>query len=200
VPDAILNKPMRLTQGEFEEMKKHVVESARLLEQANIPEVARMVAAQHHERYDGTGYPGHIRGNAISLYGQMASIVDVYDAISSNRVYHKGLSPSETLRKLLEWSAHHFDPWLVHNFIRSIGIYPAGSLVRLESQRLAIVREQNEGDLLHPKVLVIYQIERKAYLHPKIVNLSEGSDVITDYEEFDKWNINPRLGLVEVRP
>jgi HD-GYP domain-containing protein (c-di-GMP phosphodiesterase class II) len=154
-----------------------------------------MVASQHHERYDGSGYPDHIRGDEISLYGQMASIVDVYDAISSDRVYHKGLQPSEALKKLLEWSSHHFEPQLVHNFIRSIGIYPTGSLVRLESGRLAVVREQNGDDLLHPQVLVVYHAEQRIYLPPEIINLAKTQDHVVGHEEFSTWKIYPKYWL-----
>lgn len=196
VPEAILNKPGRLNDDEFRQMKAHVVQSTALLEKTpGVSATALVVASQHHERYDGSGYPHRLKGEAISLYGQMASIVDVYDAISSDRVYHKGLQPSEALKKLLEWSNHHFEPQLVHNFIRSIGIYPTGSLVRLESNRLAIVLEQNERDLLHPKVLIIYHAVDRAYRLPEKVDLSKSHDHVVGHEEFRKWNINPRYWL-----
>jgi putative nucleotidyltransferase with HDIG domain len=196
VPDAILNKPGPLTEDEFCQMKAHVTQSATLLEQTpGISSTALMVASQHHERYDGSGYPNRLSGAAISLYGQMASVVDVYDAISSDRVYHKGLQPSEALKKLLEWSSHHFEPQLVHNFIRSIGIYPTGSLVRLESERLAVVREQNEKDLLRPRVLVIYHAGDRTYLPPETLDLTQSQDHIVGHEEFGKWKINPKYWL-----
>ena len=125
----------------------------------------------------------------------MAAIVDVYDAISSDRVYHKGMPPSEALKKLLEWSSHHFEPRLVHNFIRAIGIYPTGSLVRLESGRLAVVREQNEHDLLHPVVQVIYHGGQHHYLPPETVDLARSQDRVVGHEDFSKWNIDPRPWL-----
>ncbi|MDR0673912.1 MAG: HD-GYP domain-containing protein [Zoogloeaceae bacterium] len=196
VPDAILNKPSRLTAAEFARMQEHVTFSIQILEETpGILPISMQVAAQHHERYDGSGYPYQLKGETISLYGQMASIVDVYDAISSDRVYHKGMQPSEALKKLLEWSEHHFDPKLVHSFIRAIGIYPSGSLVRLESGRLAVVREQNEGDLLHPQVEVIYHSERRCYLTPERIDLRRVPDRVVSHEEYSKWNIDPKNRL-----
>ena len=138
VPDDILNKPGKLTDGEFDKMKSHVVQSKIILHNTpGISEIALDVAAQHHERFDGTGYPNKLKGQEISFYGQMGAIVDVYDAITSNRVYHKGMAPTDALKKLLEWSKFHFNPELVQSFIRTIGIYPSGSLVRLESGRMS---------------------------------------------------------------
>jgi putative nucleotidyltransferase with HDIG domain len=196
VPDHILNKPASLTANEFARIKEHVVYSVRILEQTpDIAPVTINVAAQHHERHDGSGYPHRLKREEISLYGQMASIVDVYDAISSNRVYHRGLQPSAALKKLLEWSEHYFEPRLVHSFIRAIGIYPAGSLVRLASGRLAVVREQNEGSLLYPRVEVIYNIGLKCYLTPETIDLRSGADKVVGHEEFNKWHINPKSWL-----
>jgi HD-GYP domain-containing protein (c-di-GMP phosphodiesterase class II) len=196
VPDYILNKPGSLTASEFARMKEHVVYSIDILEQTpGVVPIAMNVAAQHHERHDGSGYPHRLKGGEISLYGQMASIVDVYDAISSNRVYHRGLQPSAALKKLLEWSEHHFEPRLVHSFIRAIGIYPAGSLVRLASGRLAVVREQNEGNLLHPRVDVIYNTDLNCYLTPETIDLRSGEDKVIGHEEFNKWHINPKSWL-----
>jgi putative nucleotidyltransferase with HDIG domain len=196
VPDAILNKPGKLDAAEFARMQEHVVFSIQMLQETpGITPIAMQVAAQHHERFDGSGYPRRLKGDAISLYGKMSSIVDVYDAISSDRVYHKGMQPSEALKKLLEWSNHHFDPKLVHSFIRAIGIYPSGSLVRLESGRLAVVREQNEGDLLHPQVEVIYHTGSQCYLTPERIDLRHSNDRLVSHEEFSKWNIDPKTWL-----
>jgi len=192
VPDDILNKPAKLSDEEFVRMKDHVVQSVVLLEHSpGISQTALQVAAQHHERHDGTDYPNKLAGDQISIYGQMAAIVDVYDAISSERVYHKGMSPTQALKKLLEWSNHHFNPQLVQTFIRSIGIYPAGTLVRLESNRLGVVVEQNEGKLLEPQVRVFYHAGQQHYIAPELVDLSKVHDRITGFENYEKWNIDP---------
>lgn len=195
IPDAILNKPGKLTDAEFDEMKKHVVQSKLiLLDTPGISDIALHVAAQHHERYDGTGYPNKLAGEEISLYGQMGAIVDVYDAITSNRVYHRGIPPTEALRKLLEWSKFHFKPALVQAFIRAIGIYPSGSLVQLASGRLAVVREQHADRLLQPTVKVIFHTKGH-HLTPEIVDLRHSQDRIVGHAHFEDWKLDPAIGL-----
>lgn len=195
VSDEILNKPAKLTDAEFVKMKSHVVQSKLiLLSTPGISDIALDVAAQHHERYDGTGYPNKLAGERISLYGQMGAIVDVYDAITSNRVYHKGMPPTEALRKLLEWSKFHFKPELVQAFIRAIGIYPSGSLVRLESGRLAVVQGQNADKLMQPIVKVIFHTKGH-YLSPEIADLRLSQDRIVAHESFEAWGIDPARWL-----
>lgn len=193
IPDRILNKPGKLSEDEFDHMQHHVDEGVALLQQSpGISEIALKVTAEHHERYDGSGYPGGLAEKNISLYGQMASIVDVYDAITSERVYHKGMAPTQALKKLLEWSSHHFDPKLVQAFIRSIGIYPSGSLVMLDSKRLGVVVEQNEDKLLEPVIRVFYHAGQKHYIPPEMIDLSKfQQDRIASFESFEKWKIDP---------
>ena len=178
-------------------MRHHVVASREILEiTPNISQTALQVAAQHHERYDGSGYPGRLKGDEISRIGQMAAIIDVYDAITSDRVYHKGMPPTEALRKLFEWSKFHFNPELVHAFARVVGIYPVGALVRLESERLAVVVEQRESNMLQPLLRVVFDARRNHYLKPEDVDLSRsmgkgGADRILGHESPDKWQIDP---------
>ncbi len=192
IPDAILNKPAKLTDDEFARMQSHVAESLRLLEDVpGISLATEQVVGEHHERFDGTGYPHKKVGAGISLYGQMAAIVDVYDAITSEKVYNRGMPPTQALKKLLEWSNHHFDPQLVQAFIRTIGIYPTGSLVRLESKRLGVVIEQNEGKLLEPVVRVFYHAGQQHYVPPEIVDLAKVPDRIASFESYEKWKIDP---------
>ena len=190
VPDEILNKPGKLTDAEFDRMKSHVVQSKIILQATpGISQIALDVAAQHHERYDGTGYPNKLAGQGISLYGRMGAIVDVYDAITSDRVYHKGMAPTEALRKLLDWSANHFEPRLVKAFIRSVGIYPTGALVRLESKRLAVVQAQHADKPMQPTVKVIFHTAGH-YLRPEDVDLRRSQDRIVGHEDFAAWNID----------
>jgi putative nucleotidyltransferase with HDIG domain len=192
VPDEILNKPAKLSEEEFSVMQKHVVLGVALLHNTDgISDIAMQVVGEHHERFDGTGYPNRQVGEKISVYGQMAAIVDVYDAISSERVYHKGMPPSQALKKLLEWSSHHFSPQLVKTFIRAIGIYPTGTLVQLESKRLGVVIEQNDGNLLEPVVRVFYHAGQQHYIPPEIVDISKVQDRIASFENYEKWNIDP---------
>jgi putative nucleotidyltransferase with HDIG domain len=182
-PDNILNKPGRLTDDEFEIMRRHVVYSREVLEQTGgVTATALAVAAQHHERYDGSGYPLKLKGDEISQFGQMAAIVDVYDAISADRCYHKGEEPTAVLRKLLEWSRFHFNEALVHQFIRCVGIYPVGTLVRLE-----------KGPLF-PTVRVVYDANKRQFITPRDIDLSNptarsGDDRIINCESAEKYGI-----------
>lgn len=194
-PDNILNKPGKLTDDEFAIMRQHVVYSREVLEQTKgISPTALAVAAQHHERYDGSGYPLKLKGDEISRYGQMAAIVDVYDAISADRCYRKGEEPTIVLRKLLEWSKFHFNEALVHQFIRCVGIYPVGTLVRLESGRLAIVLEEGEKGPLFPQVRVVYDANKRQFITPRDIDLSNptarsGDDRIVNCESAEKYGI-----------
>lgn len=195
VPDDILNKPAKLTDAEFAKMKSHVVQSILILQSTpGISRIALEVAGQHHERYDGTGYPNRLKGDQISLYGRMGAIVDVYDAITSERVYHKGMAPTAALGRLLEWSKYHFDPQLVRAYVKCVGIYPTGSLVRLESGRLGVVLEQHADKMMQPRVRVIFHAEHKRYLLPEDIDLAWPGcvDRISGHEEFEQWNIDPK--------
>ena len=190
VPGRILNKAWKLSEPEFEVIKTHVVHTANLLSEAgDVSEITFNAASQHHERFDGTGYPNKLKGDQISIHGQMLAIVDVYDAITSIRAYHKGLPPTETLRKMYEWSGTHFNPTLVQAFIKGVGIYPAGSLVRMESERLGIVREVSPDKLLQPIVQLIYDCKDMCHIDPVTVDLSTSKDRIKSHESFEQWGI-----------
>lgn len=178
-PNNVLNKPGKLDDGEFKIMKSHVVYSRELLEgKPGITQAALDVAAMHHERIDGTGYPLGLKGDEISLVGQMSTIVDVYDALTSVRVYKSAWEPNLALKKLLEWSDHHFKPELVKQFIRCLGIYPIGTLVELESGNVAIVIEQGISDLLNPVVKIIYNTKKKGLVKVSILDLTTTDDRI----------------------
>ncbi len=190
IPPEVLNKPGRLTEEEFTLMKTHATLSRDLL--SAVPGISAMViqiASEHHEKMDGSGYPRGIFGAEISQSGRMAAIVDVYDALTSNRVYHKGMEPSEVLKKLLEWSGSHLDGELVQQFIRTLGIYPVGSLVRLSGGRLAVVIEQGE-DLLRPIVRVVYDTGREIRLQPRDLHLAHATEQIVDYEDPLVWGLD----------
>ncbi len=192
IPGSILNKPGKLDEAEFTIMRQHAAFSAEILAATKgVSEIALEVAAQHHERYDGTGYPKGLKGDEISLYGQMSAIVDVYDAITSIRVYHKGIPATEALGKIFEWSKFHFKPELVQAFVRAIGIYPTGSLVKLASGRLGIVLEQQAGNSLKPLVKVIFSTKQNAFLPPEIIDLTKTPDKIEGHESFTRWGIDP---------
>lgn len=192
VPGHILNKPGKLTDEEFVVMRDHASLTALALRDIpGISEIAFNAAAQHHERYDGSGYPSRLKGEQISLHGQMMAIVDVYDALTSLRVYHKAIPPTEALRKLMEGAGTHFNPRLVHAFIKGIGIYPAGSLVRMHSGKLGIVRHVSSEKLLQPVVQLIFDSVNACHITPELVDLSEVDDKVESHESFEQWGLNP---------
>lgn len=193
VPDEILNKPDRLTEGEFDEMRRHVQHGVDILGEVSwITPISLQVTAQHHERYDGSGYPAGLKGDQISPFGQMATIVDVYDAITSTRVYHRPMSPAVAIRKIQEWSGQYFNEELVGHFIRSVGIFPLGTPVKLESGLLAIVVGHSEASLLNPVVRIVFDTGRRSELAPYDIDLSQQSaDRITGYESPEKWGLDP---------
>ncbi|MDK2777417.1 MAG: HD-GYP domain-containing protein [Pseudomonadota bacterium] len=192
IPDDILHKPGRLSDDEFAVMRNHVVFSRELLKKTpGVGELTIRVAAQHHERIDGSGYPDGLHDCDICREGKMCAIADVYDAITADRVYHKGLPPTAALKKLLEWSGTHLDKALVHRFIRSMGIYPVGSLVRLKSDRLAVVVEGPESDQRMPVVRVIYNTRLKQFIRQEIIDLSRPGvqDEIVQSVDPAQWKI-----------
>jgi putative nucleotidyltransferase with HDIG domain len=192
VPDNILHKPGKLDDNEFARMKQHVVFSRELLKKTpGIQPLTVDVAAQHHERIDGSGYPEGLTGCQICREGKMVAITDVYDAITADRCYHKGLAPTAALKKLLEWSGTHLEESLVHKFIRSMGIYPVGSLVLMDSGRLAVVIEASEKDQSRPIVKIIYSTKMKQFLPIEIIDLSNtnSQDHIKSSVDPEKWRI-----------
>lgn len=193
VDEAILNKPGKLSDEEFAHMRTHVSRGLSLVEQQPLAPASRQVIAEHHERFDGSGYPRGLGSPAISLAGRMAAIVDVYDAISSDRCYHKGLPAPEAMRRIFAWR-DHFDLDLVVKFVRCIGIYPVGSLVRLESQRLAVVVAHDSQALTLPVVRVIFDLRRMIHLSPRDIDLADSGsasgDAIVGHEDAARWGID----------
>lgn len=197
-PDEVLHKPGRLAPEEFEVMKLHAQHSRDILSATEgIGELTVITAAQHHERMDGTGYPEGLKGEQISVYGRMVAIADVYDAITANRVYHRGMTPTQGLKKLLEWSGNHLDPALVKQFIRCIGLYPVGSLVLLDSSRLGVVVEINEEDQRLPIVRVMYHTKFRMPITVTTIDLSKAGsqDRILRAVDPDEYRIDVRKFL-----
>ncbi|HTY04313.1 MAG TPA: HD-GYP domain-containing protein [Rhodocyclaceae bacterium] len=191
-PNEVLNKPGKLTDAEFAIMKQHPVDGHRLLAEAGkVGPVTLDVCLHHHEKMDGTGYPDRLPGDKITLYARMGAVCDVYDAITSNRPYKAGWDPAESIRKMAEWARGHFDERVFQAFVRSIGIYPVGSLVRLESGRLGVVIEQAQHSLLTPSVKVFFSTKSQVYIRPEIIDLARPgiADKIIGREDAARWGI-----------
>ena len=192
-PDEVLNKPGKLTDEEFGVMRQHVVHSYDILSNtAGITPTMLEVAANHHERLDGTGYPQRLKGDQLSLYTRMSGIVDVYDAVTADRVYKQGMQPTQAFRILLKGINQHFDAELVTKFIKCMGVYPVGTLVQLSNQRLAVVMQRNEQQPLKPVVKVIYHATQRHYLEVQWLDLARngGQESIESTVDPKEFGIN----------
>lgn len=192
MPMEVLNKPGKLTDEEFAIIKTHPVEGHRLLVEGNTTrEIPLDVCLHHHEKVDGSGYPHRLKGDDISLFAKMGAVCDVYDAITSNRPYKQGWDPAESIKKMTEWSTGHFDAKIFQAFVKCIGIYPTGALVRLSSGRLGVVLDQSAKSLLTPQVKVFYSTKSQIYIPPEAVDLSRPGcpEKIVGREDPAKWGI-----------
>ncbi len=193
VSSSILNKPGKLTDAEFDSVRGHPAAGFRMLSEADgLSATVLDVCLHHHEKIDGSGYPHQLAGDAISVMARMGAICDVYDAITSNRPYKQGWCPTESLRRMASWCPNHLDQSIFQSFVKSIGIYPVGTLVRLESGRLGVVVEQQAGQsLLLPKVRVFYSIKSSSYMPPELLDLADSrvSDRIVANEVASQWGL-----------
>ncbi len=191
IPNAVLNKPGALTDDEFILVKMHPQNGHQLLLEAGVvDEVALDVCLHHHEKVDGTGYPHQLKGEQISLFARMGAICDVYDAVTSNRPYKEGWDPAVSLHRMALWKGH-FDEKIFKAFVKSLGIYPVGSTIKLTSGRLAIVVDQNPESLLSPVVKVFFSTKSKSKMPVTLIDLSlaDEHDVIEGYEDPEAWGV-----------
>ena len=170
----ILEKKGHLTEQEFSEVKRHVEYGLDILKDSKgvTPRIREMVYC-HHERFDGSGYPQGLQGTAIPLFARIASIVDCYDAITSDRPHRKGLSPSEAVKCLYEWRGKDFQTELIEEFIQAIGIYPAGSLVELSTGEVGVVLAEYRTRRLRPKLMMLLDKDKQLLANFSGLDLSE---------------------------
>ncbi len=189
IPLEVLNKPGKLTDEEFALVKTHPEEGYKLLlEGSGVSEVTKDVCLHHHEKIDGSGYPKGLTGETMSLFAKMGAVCDVYDAVTSNRPYKAGWDPAESIKRMAEWTGH-FDPMVFQAFVKSLGIYPIGSLVKLASGKLGVVIEQGEQSLLKPKVKIFFSTKSQAYIKPEVIDLARSAEKIAGREDAAKWGI-----------
>ena len=191
IPDDLLNKPGKLTDEEFNIVKEHPRKGWEILRGS--PEITATVldvCLHHHERVDGTGYPERFSEERLTMFSRMGAVCDVYDALTSNRCYKNGWEPAETIRKMAEWRNGHFDERTFQAFVKTIGIYPSGTLVRLKSGRLAIVIEQTEKSLLTPIVKVFFSTKSNEPIMPEMINLSRSQESIANAEDPSQWDFD----------
>lgn len=205
VPLEILNKPGKLTSEEFEIMKSHPVKGYEmLLKDGSLSKKVLDIVKSHHERLSGSGYPDKLVDSDISYFTKIVSITDVYDAITSDRVYHDGMTPHSAMQRLYEWMPNNFDQDLIEKFIKVLGIYPIGSVVELKTGHVGVVVKLNAQHRLKPVVMLILNKNKEFYPRRKLVNLAstiwekrDGKPEISRILDPKEFNINIRKILDE---
>jgi len=193
ISEELFERPGPLSPEEYELVKGHVNFGCEIIgSEKTIHEISMKIVKEHHERYNGSGYPHGLKGNEISLFGRMFAIVDTYDAVTNNRCYKEAIPSSFGMRTLLELSKTHFDESLVHQFIKCMGVYPTGSLARLSNGILAVVIAQNPISPLKPLVKMIFNTKSDAYIQPTMLDLVKETDglKIVKYEDPNDFNID----------
>lgn len=176
VPTEILNKPGRLTPQEYEIIKLHVPYGVEILEaMPQIPQPAIEVARSHHERYAGHGYAVGLKGDNIGLFGSIGAIVDCYDALTSDRIYHAGMPAYDALSLMYAGRRQDFHPELVEQFIQCMGIFPIGSVVELSTGSVGVVVSVNRKRRLRPRVALVLTPDKRPIQPAKIIDLMESS-------------------------
>jgi putative nucleotidyltransferase with HDIG domain len=193
MPFAILNKPDRLTVEEYTIAQRHSQDGWNILQNASLQSGVLDVVLHHHEKIDGSGYPDQLEGNQISLLAKMGAVCDVYDAVTSDRPYKKAWAPGRALTTMRSWE-NHFDTEILAAFVRYMGTYPVGSLVRLKSGYLAVVLDQNREAPNCPVVKKFFSLASKQPIFPLVLNLTKarGADQIAQTEDPAEWNL-PQL-------
>ena len=173
VPLEILNKPGKLTFEEFEIMKTHPMEGYNMLkEQSDLPPDVLDIVKHHHERINGKGYPSQLNGDDINKMTRIVAIVDVYDAITSDRCYHDGMSPYESLKNMYDWAKKDFGKEMIEQFIKCLGIYPIGCVVELNLGHVGIVVSASDKTKLRPIVMLVLNSKQERFPAPKLINLA----------------------------
>jgi putative nucleotidyltransferase with HDIG domain len=173
-PQEVLNNPGKLSREEFEIMQRHVVDGAHILRRTpEMPALAPIVAFEHHLRQDLSGYPTNIGHRQLNLCTQIVSIADVYDALRSNRVYREGL-PSDRIKSIMgKKDDPAFNPRLLRRFINLIGLYPIGTLVRLNTEHIGVVTHEHPTDPFRPQVKIVLDKDGGELEESQLVNTWE---------------------------
>lgn len=177
VPLHILNKPGKLTMEEYELVCKHTRQGFEILRmQKGVRLVSARVALEHHERYDGSGYPQGLKGNEIHEFARITGVVDVYDALTADRVYRRAYPPHEAYEMLAASGNFTHDYKIVKAFLTNVAVYPVGTLVQLNSGDVGVVIGTARGHALRPRVRLLYTPSGEPYKDKPIIDLVEALD------------------------
>jgi HD-GYP domain-containing protein (c-di-GMP phosphodiesterase class II) len=199
VPLTILNKQGKLTEDEFKVIQKHSLNSVRHIAKIKAPRKLKskimLAPFEHHLKYDLSGYPRSWRSEPVSLFGRILTIVDVFDAITSSRIYRsEAISPDQALRMMSESAGKDFDPILLKAFINMLGVYPVGTLVELNTGEIGLVSENPEqSDGSHPLVTILIPADGRGYTRGETVDLSERETPGGRYKRSVSMTYNPAL-------
>lgn len=178
IPSEILKKPSQLTVEEFEEIKKHTILGYELLKKSGRVNLASAyIAFGHHERFDGSGYPLQLKNNNIQIYARIAAVADVYDALTSDRVYRKKLKPNEVFEYITSLGVHHFDPMVIESFVKYVTVYPIGTGVLLNTRERGIVVRDNRSRPTRPVIRIVYDDRMQKQSIPRDLDLSEQTNI-----------------------
>lgn len=195
VSQKILQKAGPLTDKEFGEMKLHPELGAELLTKTpGVTEDAVSVALQHHEKFDGTGYPEERSREEIHLYARITAVADVYDAMTSDRAYQKKLRPDIVLQKMYIWRDANYEPKLLERLIKCLGIYPIGTLVELNTGEIAMVKATNHSNPLQPRLLMLFDEDKMRIRAPYELDLK------TEVARWVVHSLDPKKLGVDIDP
>lgn len=190
IDDAILNKPGKLTDSEFDAVRDHPHHGHRMLSvTAEIPEMALDVCLHHHEKVDGTGYPFGLPAETLSLAARVGAICDVYDAVTSERSYKQAWAPTQAVRAMWDWEGH-FDRELLFTFCKSINIFPPGVIVEIGGNRLALTLECRRRDA-RPRLLAFYATRERVFFGPQEISVEDDcpGDAILGLADLARWDL-----------
>ncbi len=199
VPESILNKPGKYNDLEFKIMKKHPEHGLDIVkDKKKFSDISRTIIIQHHERYNGRGYPYGLKDNQIAEVGLIAAVADVYDALTSNRVYRAAWPPQKALALIFQGADEDYSRRIVELFTQHLGIYPAGSFVRLVSGAMGVVTRVDRGNLLAPTMVVLFDESGKRLEKPYECELAEKQKGVDGKNYHVQISLNPKAYRVDV--
>jgi len=188
LPEAVLHKAASRRPGEDEEIRRHPSAGYRILNDARLySNIPLDVCVHHHERVDGRGYPFGLGGHEISLHAKIAAICDTYDSLTSSRPGHQEWAPARAMEYMAVRVDTLFDRKVFKAFTQTVGIYPLGTVLRLRSNRLAVVCAQHGSEPLRPRVMAFYSVSLSRALIPELIDLHQSDDAVVAFEDPRDW-------------